>query len=91
MITLKFVPTPGAPVVNSERLYDVQWSQDRANYSNLGLKVRAKTGLMAERKLLFCFQRELEGKTLSFDLEKVQKPDDKNTAQSEKGETHVSY
>jgi hypothetical protein len=73
MITLKFVPTPNAPVVNSERLYNVQWSQDRANYSDLGLKVRAKTGLLAERKLLFCFQRELAGKTLSFDPDKFKK------------------
>jgi len=76
MITLKFVPVQSAPVVNSERLYDVMWSQDRANYSNLGLKVRAKTALIAERKLLYCFRRELKGKTLSFDLDKVPKLDD---------------
>ena len=83
MITLKFVPVQSAPVVNSERLYDVMWSQDRANYSNLELKVRAKTALIAERKLLYCFRRELKGKTLSFDLDKVPKLDDNGDAGKE--------
>ena len=84
MITLKFVPAQGAPVENSERLYDVLWSQDRANYTDLGLKVRARTGLIAERKLLYCFRRELKGKTLSFDLDAAPPLDDKGDKGKEK-------
>ena len=82
MITLKFVPTQGAPVVNSERLYDVMWSQDRANYSSLGLKVRAGNGMLAERKLLYCFRRELRDKVLSFDLSQAPSLDE---AKDDKG------
>lgn len=67
MINLKFVPT-SEPVVAGEGLYAVHWSQDRATYHDLGLRVRAKTAAAAESKVLFCFARELEGKTLAFDL-----------------------
>lgn len=67
MINLKFTPT-SEPVVAGEGLYAVHWSQDRATYHDLGLRVRAKTAAAAESKVLFCFARELEGKTLAFDL-----------------------
>lgn len=67
MLVIKMTPVPKARVVSGEGLYAVVLSTDRSHYEDLGLKVRAKTALDAERKLLFCFRRELKGKTLDFD------------------------
>lgn len=67
MLAIKLTPVPKAPVVSGEGLYAAVLSTDRSHYEDLGLKVRAKTALDAERKLLFCFRRELKGKTLDFD------------------------
>lgn len=67
MLAIKMTPVPRAPVVSGEGLYAAVLSTDRSHYEDLGLKVRAKTALDAERKLLFCFRRELKGKTLDFD------------------------
>lgn len=72
MVVFKFTPTK-EPIVNGESLYEVRYSMDRSNYEPLGLKVRAKTAAHAEQKVLFCFRRELNGKTLDFDLEKFVK------------------
>ena len=72
MIVFKFVPTK-EPVEKGEFLYDTMISTDRSTYESLGLKIRAKTAAKAEQKLLFCFRRELKGKTLSFDPDKFQK------------------
>lgn len=86
MINLKFVPT-SEPVVAGEGLYAVHWSQDRATYHDLGLRVRAKTAAAAESKVLFCFARELEGKTLAFDLTEAvrrYKEDSKEDSKEEK-------
>lgn len=66
MIVFKFSPAK-APVVSGESLYETFVSTDRSSYGPLGLKVRAKNAADAERKVLFCFRRELEGKTLDFD------------------------
>lgn len=66
MIVLKFIPTK-EPVVRGETLYDTYVSKDRSSYEALGLRVRAKNAAHAEEKVLFCFRRELAGKTLSFD------------------------
>ena len=67
MFVIKMTPVPKAPVVSGENLYAAVLSTDRSHYEDLGLKVRAKTALGAEEKLLFCFRRELKGKTLDFD------------------------
>lgn len=66
MIVLKFIPTK-EPVVRGEALYDAYASRDRSNYEALGLRVRARNAARAEEKVLFCFRRELSGKTLDFD------------------------
>lgn len=68
MLAVKMIPVPGARTVSGEGLYAAVLSTDRSHYEDLGLKVRAKTALNAEKKLLFCFRRELKGKTLDFDL-----------------------
>lgn len=52
-----------APVVNHEGLYSVRLNGEHLMY------VRAKNALHAEKKLIYCFKRELTGKTLSFNLE----------------------
>lgn len=98
MILLKFIPVD-APIVNGEGLYAVQWSQDRSTYKDLEFKVRAKNTACAEEKVLYCFTRELKGKTLDFNLTEMVKqqasmecesiggksaPDSKN-----KGDNHV--
>lgn len=67
MLVIKMTPVPRAPVVSGEGLYAAVLSTDRSHYEDLGLKVRAKTALDAEKKLLFCFRHELKGKTLDFD------------------------
>lgn len=59
-----------APVVNYEGLYSAC-----AGGVEL-LRVRARNARHAEEKLMFCFRRELEGKTLDFDLERFRKEDD---------------
>jgi len=52
-----------APVVNHEGLYSVRLNGEHLMY------VRAKNAQHAEKKLVYCFKRELTGKTLSFNLE----------------------
>lgn len=62
MIQLVMKPEK-APVVNREGLYSV-----RMNGEHL-FHVRARNAPHAERKLAYCFKRELSGKTLDFNLE----------------------
>lgn len=66
-----------APVVKGEGLYLAE-----ANGKPLCL-VRARNAPHAERKLMFCFRRELPGRTLDFRLEDYvnEEPDE-----TEKGE-----
>ena len=52
-----------APIVKREGLYSV-----RMNGEHL-MHMRAKNAPHAERKLAWCFKRELSGKTLDFNLE----------------------
>lgn len=78
MLAIKLTPVPKAPVVSGEGLYAVVLSTDRSHYEDLGLKVRAKTALQAEEKLLFCFRRELKGKTLDFDPAQFTAKEDMN-------------
>ena len=52
-----------APIVKREGLYSV-----RMNGEHL-MHIRAKNAPHAERKLAWCFKRELSGKTLDFNLE----------------------
>lgn len=52
-----------APVVNREGLYSV-----RMNGEHL-MHIRARNAQHAEKKLAYCFKRELSGKTLDFNLE----------------------
>lgn len=72
MITMKFTPRRGAPVVKGEGLYDAHLaqSQSRAGYVEVeGFAIRARNAFEAERKLLFCLGEGLRGKTIEFDLE----------------------
>ena len=62
MIQLVMKPEK-APVVNREGLYSV-----RMNGEHL-MHIRARNAPHAERKLAYCFKRELSGKTLDFNLE----------------------
>ena len=62
MINLVMKPEK-APVVNREGLYSV-----RLNGEHL-MHVRARNAAHAEKKLAYCFKRELTGKTLDFNLE----------------------
>lgn len=62
MIQLVMKPEK-APVVNHEGLYSV-----RMNGEHL-MHIRARNAPHAERKLAYCFKRELSGKTLDFNLE----------------------
>ena len=62
MIQLVMKPEK-APVVNKENLYSV-----RMNGEHL-MHVRARNAQHAEKKLAYCFKRELTGKTLDFNLE----------------------
>lgn len=62
MIQLVMKPEK-APVVNHEGLYSV-----RMNGEHL-MHIRALNAPHAERKLAYCFKRELSGKTLDFNLE----------------------
>lgn len=62
MIQLVMKPEK-APVVNHEGLYSV-----RMNGEHL-MHIRAKNAQHAEKKLAYCFKRELSGKTVDFNLE----------------------
>lgn len=59
-----------APRVNGEGLYSVLIKVGKEEYKKL-LDVRAKTGAQAEEKLAFCFNHELQGKTLDFDVKTI--------------------
>jgi FKBP-type peptidyl-prolyl cis-trans isomerase 2 len=67
-----------APRVNGEGLYSVLMKVGKEEYKSL-LNVRAKTGAQAEEKLAFCFNHELQGKTLSFDIETVKRKEQNET------------
>lgn len=70
MICLVMRPTK-EPVVRHKGLYTVDM-----NGVPLGLKVRARNARCAEEKIMFCFNRELNGKTLDFDVEKFKEEHD---------------
>lgn len=59
-----------APVVNREGLYTVLMKVGNGDYKEL-LSVRARTGAHAEEKLAFCFEHELTGKTIDFNMENI--------------------
>ena len=61
-----------APIVKREGLYSV-----RMNGEHL-LHIRARNAPHAERKLAYCFKRELSGKTLDFNLEELEDGEGKN-------------
>lgn len=72
MITMKFTPRRGAPVVKGEGLYDAHLaqSQSRAGYVEVkDFAVRARNAYEAERKLLLCLETGLSGKVIDYDLE----------------------
>ena len=71
MIQLVMKPEK-APVVNHEGLYSV-----RMNGEHL-MHIRARNAPHAERKLAYCFRRELSGKTLDFNLEELENGEDKD-------------
>lgn len=52
-----------APVVDHEHLYAATVGTKEL------CRVRARNGRHAEEKLMFCFMRELPGKTVDFSLE----------------------
>ena len=62
MINLVMKPEK-APVVNREGLYSVRLNGEHF------MHVRARNAAHAEKKLAYCFRRELSGKTLDFNLE----------------------
>ena len=62
MIQLVMKPVK-APIVKREGLYSM-----RMNGEHL-MHIRALNAPHAERKLAYCFKRELSGKTLDFNLE----------------------
>lgn len=70
MILLKFTPE-STKVVDGQKSYAVQWSQDHKVWRPLDFRVKAKNMATAELMVLFCFTRELKGKTLDFDIENV--------------------
>lgn len=67
-----------APRVNGEGLYSILLKVGKDDYRSL-LNVRAKTGAQAEEKLAFCFDHELQGKTLSFDIETIKRKEQNET------------
>lgn len=54
------------PVLNGEGVYSLEFKLGTDPYRPV-MKVRARTGALAEEKLMICFLHELTGKTLSFD------------------------
>lgn len=67
-----------APRLHGEGLYSVLMKVGKEEYKSL-LNVRAKTGAQAEEKLAFCFNHELQGKTLSFDIETIKRKEQNET------------
>lgn len=76
MILLKFTPE-STKVVDGQKSYAVQWSQDHKVWRPLDFRVRAKNAATAELMVLFCFTRELKGKTLDFDIENIKSNEEK--------------
>lgn len=70
MLQLCARPVKGSNTINKERLYSIELKVGEMKYKPL-LLVRASTGAEAERKLAFCFEHELKGKTLSFDINTI--------------------
>lgn len=81
MICLVMRPTK-EPVVKHEGLYTVDM-----NGTPLGLKVRAHNAKCAEAKIMFCFERELNGKTLDFDVERFKEEHDGKQAETDGGDS----
>lgn len=67
-----------APRVNGEGLYSILMKVGKEEYKSL-LDIRAKTGAQAEEKLAFCFNHELQGKTLNFDIENIKRKEQHET------------
>ena len=72
MIQLCARPVKGSNTINKERLYSIEIKIGEMKYKPL-LYARASTGVEAERKLAYCFEHELYGKTLDFDIESIRK------------------
>lgn len=70
MIQLCARPVKDSNTVNKERLYSIEIKIGEMKYKPL-LYVRAATGADAERKLAYCFEHELYGKTLDFDINQI--------------------
>jgi hypothetical protein len=78
MLQLCARPVKDSNTVNKERLYSIELKVGEMKYKPL-LLVRASTGAEAERKLAFCFEHELKGKTLSFDIETIKRKEQNET------------
>lgn len=78
MLQLCARPVKDSNTVNKERLYSIELKVGEMKYKPL-LLVRASTGAEAERKLAFCFEHELKGKTLSFDIETIKRKEQDET------------
>lgn len=78
MLQLCARPVKDSDTVNKERLYSIELKVGEMKYKPL-LLVRASTGVEAERKLAFCFEHELKGKTLSFDIETIKRKEQNET------------
>lgn len=64
-----------APIVKREGLYSVKMNGEHLFH------VRARNAPHAERKLAYCFKRELSGKTLDFNLEELKDGEGKDRAE----------
>jgi hypothetical protein len=79
MIQICARPVIGSNIINKERLYSIELKVGEMKYKPL-LLVRASTGAEAERKLAFCFEHELKGKTLSFNINDIKRKEQQNEA-----------
>ena len=78
MIQLVMKPEK-APVVRHEGLYSVMMNGEPLFH------VRARNAAHAERKLSYCFRKELSGKTLDFNLEELTNGDNTETSEAAEG------
>ena len=90
MIQIVMKPTPDTGVVDRETLYTALFDGE-----DVGLRVRALRASHAEAKMMAIFRAQLNGKTVSYDLEAYEKSlddrrkenyDDGNTGEPEPAE-----
>ena len=85
MTELVCKPTPGERIVKGRGLYSVFM-----NRVDLGLRIRAKNAGQADLMLQTCFQHELIGKMLDYDLEQFKKGTSDGNEGNEEGENEGS-